>query len=97
MIEKNVYDKKAGSFIDKSAGFQTTRNRLMDIKSAQYLVRLVPGRRCTLERHISRHHLADTIYVTLKLIKIRRLDSEKHLNRVCIYSSDVYKYYFSSN
>ena len=28
-------------FIDKSVEFQT--NRFMDIKSAQYLVRLVPG------------------------------------------------------
>ena len=39
----NVYDMKAGSFIDESAEFQT--NRLMDIKYAHHLVRLVPGRR----------------------------------------------------
>ena len=37
---------KAGSSIDKSAEFQT--NRLMDIKSAQHLVKSVPGERGTL-------------------------------------------------
>ena len=37
---------KAESFIHKSAKFQT--NRLMDIKSAQHLVRWVPGGRGTL-------------------------------------------------
>ena len=41
-----VYEMKDGSLIDKSAEFQT--NRLMDIKSAQLLVRLVPGGRGTL-------------------------------------------------
>ena len=46
IIKNNVYEMKAGSFIDKSAEFQT--NRLMDIKSAQFLVRLVPGGRGTL-------------------------------------------------
>ena len=37
---------KAGYLINKSAEFQT--NRLMDIKSAQLLVRFVPGGRGTL-------------------------------------------------
>ena len=40
------YEMKAGSFIDKRAEFQT--NWLMDVKSAQQLVRLVPGGRGTL-------------------------------------------------
>ena len=40
--KKNVYEMKAGSLIDNSAEFQT--NRLMVIKSAQHLVRLVPGK-----------------------------------------------------
>ena len=39
----NVYEMKAGSFINESAEFQT--NRLMDIKYAQHLVRLVRGSR----------------------------------------------------
>ena len=37
---------KAASFIDKSAEFQTYR--LIDIKSAQHLVSMVPGGRDTL-------------------------------------------------
>ena len=41
IIKNNVYEMKAVSFIDKSAEFQT--NQLMDTKSAQLLVRLVPG------------------------------------------------------
>ena len=39
----NVYEMKAGSFIDESAEFQT--NWLMDIKYAEHLVRMVPGSR----------------------------------------------------
>ena len=46
IIKNIVYEMKAGSLIDKSAEFQT--NRLMDIKSAPLLVRLVPGGRGTL-------------------------------------------------
>ena len=46
IIKNNIYEMKAVSFIVKSAEFQT--NRLMDIKSAQLLVRLVPGGRGTL-------------------------------------------------
>ena len=46
IIKNNIYEMKAVSFIDKSAEFQT--NRLMDIKSAHLLERLVPGGRGTL-------------------------------------------------
>ena len=41
IIKNNVYEMKAVSFINKSTEFQT--NRLMDIKFAQLLVRLVSG------------------------------------------------------
>ena len=46
IIKNNLYEMKAGSFIDKSAEFHT--NRLMDIKSEHHLVSLVPGGRGTL-------------------------------------------------
>ena len=46
IIKNNVYEMKAVPFIDKSAEFQT--NRLMDIKYAQLLVRLVTGGQGTL-------------------------------------------------
>ena len=59
------------SFIDKSAEFQI--NRLMDIKSAQLLVRLVPGGRGTLKRH-SDVILQTLLDVTLKLIKTIRFN-----------------------
>ena len=46
IIKNNVYEMKAVLFLNKSAEFQT--NRLMDIKFAQLLVRLVSGGRGTL-------------------------------------------------
>ena len=49
IIKNNVYEITAVPFIDKSADFQT--NWLLDIKFAQLLVTLVPGRRGTLKRH----------------------------------------------
>ena len=42
----NVYEMKAGSFIDERVECQT--NRLMDIKYAQHLVKLVRGSRSPL-------------------------------------------------
>ena len=41
IIKNNIYEIKLWSFSDKSAKFQS--NRLIDIKSAEHLVRLVPG------------------------------------------------------
>ena len=43
IIKNNIYEMKPGSFSDKSAKFQS--NRVIDIKSAEQLVRLVTGRR----------------------------------------------------
>ena len=49
IIKNNTYEIKLRSFSDKSAKFQS--NRLIDIKSAEQLVRLVQGGRGTLLRH----------------------------------------------
>ena len=64
---------KAEYFIDKIAKFQA--NRLMDIKSAKHLVRLVPGGRGNAVTS-SWRHLANTIDVLLKLIKTIRFNSQ---------------------
>ena len=49
IIKNNIYEMKLGSFSDKSSEFQS--NLLIDIKSTEQLVRLVPGGRGTLYRH----------------------------------------------
>ena len=46
IIKNNRYEIKLESFSDNSAEFQS--NRLIDIKSAEQLVRLVPGGRGTM-------------------------------------------------
>ena len=84
------YQPPRSSCIDKSAELQT--NRLMDIKSAKHLVSLVPvGTGVTSPWR----HLANTIDVTLKLIKIIRFDSQNtstfgaSISQMCITSNQI--------
>ena len=92
MIENIVYEMKAGSLIDESAEFQT--NRLMGIKSAQLLVRLVPGgTRCNVILASSCKHCRYNVITDQN----NKTQFTNHIYFWCMYFSDVYVYCFSSN